>query len=48
MFIGANDIIDTKQDTLQITKEDFERVEQRQKLIIGLIIALAVLTLIKK
>lgn len=49
MFIGADDIIDTPKGTsLQITKDDLDRIEQRQKLIIGMIIALALLTLIKK
>jgi len=48
MFIGADDIIETKETFLQITKEDLNRIEQRQKLIIGMIIALALLTLIKK
>lgn len=48
MFIGADDIIEPKQETLTITKEDFERIEKRQKLMIGMIIALALLTLLKK
>ena len=48
MFIGADDIIEKKETSLQITKEDLDRIEQRQKLIIGMIIALALLTLIKK
>lgn len=48
MFIGADDIIEPKQETFTITKEDFERIEKRQKLMIGMIIALALLTLLKK
>lgn len=48
MFIGANDIIEPKQESLTITQEDFERIEKRQKIIIGMIIALALLTLLKK
>jgi hypothetical protein len=48
MFIGADDIIEKKETSLQITKDDLDRIEQRQKLIIGMIIALALLTLIKK
>jgi hypothetical protein len=47
MFIGAEDIKEP-QETLTITKEDFERIEKRQKLMIGMIIALALLTLLKK
>ena len=47
MFIGAEDIKEP-QETLNITKEDFERIEKRQKLMIGMIIALALLTLLKK
>jgi len=49
MFIGAEDIKTPIQETsFQITKEDFERIEKRQKVIIAMIIALALLTLLKK
>lgn len=47
MFIGAEDI-KTTNEPLQISREDFERIERNQKIIIGLIIGLALLTLLKK
>jgi hypothetical protein len=51
MFIGADDIITPKpigESPLQISVEDFKRIEKNQKIIMAMIIALALLTLLKK
>jgi hypothetical protein len=51
MFIGADDIVTSKsigETPLQITAEDFKRIEKNQKIIMAMIIALALLTLLKK
>ena len=51
MFIGGEDIKIPKpigESPLQISVEDFKRIERNQKIIIALIIALALLTLLKK
>lgn len=48
MFIGANDILAKEETTFQITKEDFDRIEKNQKIIMAMIVALALLTLLKK
>jgi hypothetical protein len=50
MFIGADDIKTPVQNEspLQITAEDFQRIEKNQKIIMAMIIALALLMLIKK
>jgi hypothetical protein len=51
MFIGAEDIKTPQaigETSFQITKEDFQRIERNQKIIMAMIIALALLTLLKK
>jgi hypothetical protein len=51
MFIGADDIVTSKsigETSMQITAEDFKRIEKNQKIIMAMIIALALLTLLKK
>lgn len=51
MFIGAEDIKTPKAITepvFQITQEDFQRIERNQKIIMAMIVALALLTLLKK
>ena len=48
MFIGAEDIKTPQEQPLQITREDLIAIEKRQKTIIAMIIALALLTLLKK
>jgi hypothetical protein len=51
MFIGADDIITPKpigESPLQISVEDFKRIEKNPKIIMAMIIALALLTLLKK
>lgn len=49
MFIGAEDIKSPSENSpLQISVEDFNRIEKNQKIIMAMIIALALLTLLKK
>ena len=51
MFIGADDIATPKkigETPFQISVEDFKRIEKNQKIIMAMIIALALLTLLKK
>jgi hypothetical protein len=50
MFIGAEDIQmkPMGETPMQITAEDFQRIEKNQKIIMAMIVALALLTLLKK
>lgn len=49
MFIGAEDIKKPiGESPLQISVEDFKRIEKNQKIIMAIIVAIAILMLIKK